>query len=43
MIDPSAGAESAYKLRFDKALKIVRKYKNQYQFEAEVGKELSKR
>jgi hypothetical protein len=43
MIDPSAGAASAYKLRYEKALKIVRKYKNQYQFEAEVGKELSKR
>jgi hypothetical protein len=34
---------NAFKLRYEKALKVVRKYKNQYQFETEISKELAKR
>ena len=34
---------SAYKSRYEKSLKVVRKFKNQYHFEVEVSKELARR
>lgn len=32
-----------YKARYEKALKVIRKFKNQYHFETEVCKELARR